>query len=75
MELDSHADSPVLGNGARIIRETGMSVSVRGFTDEIGAPLHVPVVDGLLLYECDSTGDMYILIVRNALYVTSWRTL
>ena len=71
LELDSHADSPVLGAGAIIIRETGKKVSVRGFTDEIGEPIVVPVVDGLLLYECDITNQQYVLIIRNALHIES----
>ena len=35
LELDSHADSPVLGKGAVVVRKTDRTVSVKGFSDEI----------------------------------------
>ena len=71
LELDSHADSPVLGRGAKIVRQTGRKVSVRGFSDELGHPINVEVVDGILKYECELTGNEYILVIRNALHLPS----
>ena len=71
LELDSHADSPVLGEGAKVVKQTGRVVSVRGFSDELGHPIRVQVVDGILKYECDVTGKEYILIIRNALHMPS----
>ena len=73
LELDSHADSPVLGHHARITRNTGRFVSVRGFTDELGAPIRVPVVDGAVKYECEFTGKSYALHIRNALHMPSMK--
>jgi len=73
LELDSHADSQVLGMGAIIVKNTGRKVSVRGFTDKIGKPIEVPVVDGILLYKCDISGEQHILIIRNALHVKSMK--
>ena len=40
-ELDSHADSVVVGRMARILERTGKMVSVSGFTDKLGKPLIV----------------------------------
>ena len=71
LELDSHADSPVVGNGAVIVRKTGRQVSVKGFADEIGRPISVPVVDALLTYCCEFTGEMRLCMIRNALHVPS----
>ena len=71
LELDSHADSPVLGKSAVIIKKTDRRVSVRGFADEIGRPISVPVVDGVLAYDCEFTGETVLLIIRNALHVPS----
>ena len=45
MELDSHADSPVVGRGAYILSYTNKKVSVAEFTSELGKPLTVPVVN------------------------------
>ena len=73
LELDSHADSPVLGSGAVLTRKTGRNVSVRGFSDQLGRPIRVEVVDGILKYDCDITGDSYILIIRNALHLASMK--
>ena len=71
LELDSHADSPVLGRDATIVMKTGRFVSVRGFTDELGAPIRVPVVSGVIAYECKLTGKKYLLHVRNSLHIPS----
>ena len=69
--MDSHADSPVLGRGATVVRKTGRTVSVRGFSDELGQPISVPVVDGVITYECEYTGKVILLVVRNALHLPS----
>ena len=40
-ELDSHADSPVVGRYSRVLEKTGRSARVSGFTSELGEPLEV----------------------------------
>ena len=69
IELDSHADSPVVGKHATILRYTGKQVQVSGFTDKLGAGIKVNVVDAALVYDCEYSGKSYLLIIRNALYV------
>ena len=69
IELDSHADSPVVGKHARIIRNTGNQVRVSGFSDEIGKPLDAEIVDAVLCYDCEYTGESYLLVIRNAIYM------
>ena len=71
LELDSHADSPVLGRHARILERTGRKVSVSGFSDEIGKPILLDVVHGALVYDCPFTGDSILIIIYNALYMQS----
>jgi len=68
-ELDSHADSPVVDRHARIIERTGKEVNVSGFTKSLGKPLVVPVVNAAVVYDCEKSGQTYILIICNALYV------
>ena len=71
MELDSHADSPVVGANARILERTGRTVSVCGFTDELGKPLLVDVVNAAVVFDCPTTGNSYVMVLNNALHVPS----
>ena len=47
LELDSHADSPVIRKSDVIIIKSDRRVLVCGFADEIGRTISVPVVDGV----------------------------
>lgn len=73
-ELDSHADSPVVGKHVYILRSTGRKVSVKGFTDQLGAPILVPVVDAAVVYDCEYTGKSIVLVIRNALHLRNMDT-
>ena len=68
-ELDSHADSPVVGKHCSIIERTNKMINVSGFSKQLGKPLQVPVVNAAVAYDCDLTGQTYILVICNALYV------
>ena len=63
-ELDSHADSPVVGWYSRILEETGRKATVSGFTSDLGKPITVLVVNAAVTYDC----NVYILVICNALY-------
>ena len=67
-ELDSHADSPVVGKYSTILEDTGRKASVSGFTSELGEPMLVPVVQAAVTYECEYSGNIHILVLCNALY-------
>ena len=41
-ELDSHADSPVVGKYAWILEDTERRATVTGFTSNLGKPILVP---------------------------------
>ena len=69
IELDSHADSPVVGKHAHILRRTGNQVNVSGFTDRSGSTIPVDVVDATMTYDCAFSGRSYLMIIRNALYL------
>ena len=69
IELDRHADSPVVGKYAHILQQTGKQVNVSGFTDQLGAAIPVDVVDACMLYECKYTGKSHLMIIWNALYL------
>ena len=67
-ELDSHADSPVVGQYSKILEDTGRKATVSGFTNDLGKPMTVPVVNAAVTHDCEVTGRTYILIINNALY-------
>ena len=68
IELDSHADSPVVGKHASIIRKTAKQVNVSGFTVRLGSAIPVDVIDAAVVYDCE-TGNSYLMIIHNALYL------
>ena len=69
-ELDSHVNMPVVRKHAYIIAKTGKKVDVSSFTPDY-KPLTVPLVDATLKYNNPYNGQLYILVLRNALYVPS----
>ncbi len=74
VELDSHADSPVVGEDAFILERTGRKVSVSGFTDTLGKSLLMDVVHAAAAYDCDKSGKSYLMIIHNALLVSSLKS-
>ena len=69
-DLDSHANMVCLGKGATIIRRTGLTINVSAFASDVGKLKGVPLVDAVIVYQ-DGTGNVYLLVVCNALYVPS----
>ena len=70
LELDSHANMPVVGASAHILSKSGETVDVNAYSPDY-EPKKVPLVDTALRYECPYNGTTHILIIRNALYVPS----
>ena len=70
-ELDSHADSPVVGKNVVILESLNKSVTVSGFSSEIGKPIRVKVVNAAVAYDCDITGETHIMVLYNALHIPS----
>ena len=68
LELDSHADSPVVGSEALIIRTHDRKVRVNGFTPSLGSKT-VDVVDAAIAYECEFTGKVLIMVISNGLHL------
>ena len=67
LDLDSQADSPVVDRNSVILSTQNVTVKVNRFTKSLGSKT-VPVVDAAVAYECEFTGKVYLLIIRNALY-------
>ena len=70
-ELDSHANMVVVGQQATVISDSGTYAEVKAFADDCKTLERVPIVDAAIAYDCPSTHETFILIVRNALLVRS----
>ena len=68
LELDSHADSPVVGSKDLIIRKHAGKVRVNGFTPALGSKT-ADVVDTEISYEYEFTGKVLIMKIRNGLHL------
>jgi len=55
--------------GARIIHDTGQTVSVEGFMESLGSLKNVKVVTGAIAYDCPTTYTTYVLICHQALHI------
>lgn len=68
-ELDSHANMVVLGKYCFVFEWSDLTCSVKPFSETLGKVTHVPIVDAAIAYECPYTYEVYILMIRNALYI------
>ena len=68
MELDSHADTCCVGNGVMIVNETHRKVNVTPFLKSLGTVKRVPIVTAAIAYDDPRSGEVFILIIHQALY-------
>ena len=68
MEPESHADSPVVGSEALIIRTHDRKVRVNGFTPVLVSKT-VDVVDAAIAYEFEFTVKVLIMVIRNGMHL------
>ena len=68
VELDSHADTCVVGKNALVIHEHPNIVMVSGF-NPLQPPYQAKVVDAAIQYTCRDTGDHLILMINQAILV------
>ena len=69
IELDSHADSIVLGTNCVILSHTGQSCEVMPYSDTYDTITNFPVVTGATLWTTPHDGDKFILILNEALWM------
>ena len=69
MELDSHADTVVLGRNCVILAYTGRECDVSPYTDFYDAIKGVPIVSGATAWTSERTGETHILIFHEALWM------
>ena len=44
------------------------------FSDELGKPVTVEIVDAALCYECEYTGETYLMVICNVMYLQKMTT-
>ena len=69
IELDSHADTIVLGKNAIVLTFTGETCQVSPYNDIYKAITNVPVVTGVTLWMDPGDDQEYILAFHEALYM------
>ena len=71
MELDTHADTVVLGKNCVILSHTGRECDVSPYTDFYDAIKGVPIVSGATAWTSQRDGETYILVFHEALWMGS----
>ena len=66
MELDSHANMPVVRKEALIVEQSGKTVEASPFTPDY-KPIKVAVVNAVVQYDSPLDGREYMLVIQNAL--------
>ena len=69
MEMDSHADTAVLGRNCVILNYTGRECDVSPYTDSYEAITGVPIVTGATAWTSQVDGQTYILVFHEALWM------
>ncbi len=68
LELDSHANTCVLGCGALIIFDYNRPVSIVGYDESLGSKTY-QTVTGVVAYDDPQTGRMLHLIINQAIHI------
>ena len=69
-KLDTHANMPVLGIHCYIIAQLGKTATVQPYRPDY-EPMDIPLVHAAVQYDCPYSGKAYVLVIRNALYVST----
>ena len=68
-DLDSHADSAVVGKNALILETHEATVKVNGLTPSLGTKT-VPVVNAAVAYDDVMSSQVVIMLIYHALYIS-----
>jgi hypothetical protein len=69
MELDSHADTIVLGSNAIILQYTNRECDVAPYSDSYEPICNVPIVTGATAVTSSETGETIILVFHEAIWM------
>ena len=68
LELDSHADTCCIGNGALVLYDYDLPVQVQGYDPSLGAQTF-RTISAALGYTCPKTGRTYHLVINQAIEI------
>ena len=71
IELDSHADTIVAGANCCILEYTGRICDVFPYSDDYKPVTGVPIVKAATIWQSQYTGQEYLLILNEALWMTN----
>ncbi len=69
LELDSHADTCVLGRDALILLDYDRPVIVKGYDPSLGTKTYA-TISGALAYDDPVTGEVYHLVINQAIHIS-----
>jgi len=68
-ELDSNCDTCCFGNGVYIAEDTLRTISVNGFTEDLGTVPDVKIITAVIAYDDPEAWQTYILFYHHALCI------
>jgi hypothetical protein len=68
VDMDSHADTCCVGGGVLIVYTTERTARVTPFLKSPGSVTKVPIVTAAVAYDDPHTGEVFILLIHQALY-------
>ena len=68
IEMDSHADTCCVGRDVMIVNEMIQTVKVSPFLKSLGTVHKVPIVTAAVAYDDPKSGEVFILIIHQALH-------
>jgi hypothetical protein len=73
-ELDSHADTCVVGDQtALILQDYERPVRVHGYDDRVAEARNCKMVSGAIAYDHPETGDVYMLLLHQAILIPTMK--
>ena len=73
-ELDSHADTCVVGNNALVFQDFDRPVDVIGYDKQLGVAENCRTVGAAVAYDDPGTGQIIILVINQATYMPQLET-
>ena len=69
MELDSHADTIVAGSNCVVLSQTGRECDVTPYDGSYEPARGIPIVHAATAWQSPHTGQIYILVLNEALWM------
>ena len=70
-ELDTHADTCVVGSNYLVIHEYDRYVTVTGYDSKQGSVKDLKVVGEVIAYDCPQTGEVIIIRINQTIHIRS----